>query len=206
MDSKKDKDVKTLTPRSRKRFSFSFAVIEDSSKEYPFRKDFLPVLSSSLKDFFRLHFDELSKLAGKADFSLYVEGAIEKISMSFLKENRREIDAYCKKHEKEKEEAIKSPLFAKDTDPEDGYRLYLLSFPFRLLVSEGEEALLIRVVPKSLMDKREEDLDNRVSSLDVYLTYFTKDQMLHFLQEGMDNEKILTHALSSTLEEKGETV
>lgn len=205
MDRKKEKDVKTMTPRSQKRFLFSLSVIDDP-KEYPFREEFLPVLSSSLKEFFRLHFDELYTLVGKADFSLYVEGAMEKISTSFLKENRKEIDTYIKQHQKEKENALSSPLFSKDPRPEEGYALSLLSFPFTLLVSKGEEAILVRVTPKSLKNTREEDLDNRITSFKTYLTYFTQDELLHFLLEGLDSKKILTYALSSTSEEKGETV
>ena len=203
MDSNKNNKPKTTTPpRKQKCFSFLLRPLEDK-QENPFQEDLLPYLQDSLKTFFRFHFDDLYPIAGEADFSLYVEGALEKIERTYIKENKKSLEEYLKKHEKEKKERLSSSLLSSDPRPEEGAVFSLLSFPFFLYTSKGEKVLLVRVVPKKEKETKEE-LDNKVTSLATYLTYFTGDQMIDFLHRGIDRKDVLTHNLLTEEGQKGE--
>lgn len=200
MDSNKDNKPKNTTPpRKQNRFSFLLHPLEDK-QENPFQEDLLPYLQDSLKTFFRFYFDDLYQIAGEADFSLYVEGALEKIERTYIKENKKSLEEYLKKHEKEKKERLSSSLLSSDPRPEEGVVFSLLSFPFFLYTSKGEKVLLIRVVPKKEKETKEE-LDNKVTPLATYLTYLTGDQMIDFLYRGIDRKEVLTHDLNPSQSE-----
>ena len=113
------------------------------------------------------------------------------------------MEEYLKKHEKEKKERLSSSLLSSDPRPEEGAVFSLLSFPFFLYTSKGEKVLLVRVVPKKEKETKEE-LDNKVTSLATYLTYFTGDQMIDFLHRGIDRKDVLTHNLLTEEGQKGE--
>ncbi|MDD6240204.1 MAG: hypothetical protein PUA93_01265 [Eubacteriales bacterium] len=181
-------------PRSNKSFSLSLHRLGKEA-ENPLEEEALSALRSSLEIFFRLHFDELYPLVGEADFSLYLEDAIEKTERQFIKENRHAVDKYCRKQEQAN--------LSDGAEAKEVYPFLHLSFPFLLFVSKGERGILVRAIPKS-SDATGAELDNRVTSLTEYLNYLTKDQLLDALLHGIDPKSLLIHNLP-VLEKKGVT-